>query len=329
MRTHKLFIVLLSLQVTFMHPSQNIFEEELTTYIQNNHHVDEKIDKKNELNQRDSQYQIFYDFLVCNPNIVHLQNQYGQTLLHFFAMDCQDKNVTLLCDFKADQNIQDMSGSTPLHYAACNNSQANSQLLQSLLDCHADVNIQDCRSNTPLHLAVIHQNLAIVQTLLKKNTINIQIKNNHGNTPLHRAIFYKSNLEIVQSLVQSGGNTNIQNNQGKTPLHYAASQSNVTAVKILLQNKKTNTNVQNRYGNTPLHDATQGRCNPEIIKLFIHHGADVTIENEMGKTPEQMIMSTHPRHKKAKEILTQAFIDKARKTEDPFTEEVCSICSIS
>lgn len=86
-------------------------------------------------------------------------------------------------------NVKDLSGSTPLHYAAIYN---NVYLAKRLCEqSNIFVNAQDSNGQTPLHLAAIYDkddSGAVMQILCQHPDINVNVCDKRGQTPLHSAV---------------------------------------------------------------------------------------------------------------------------------------------
>ena len=77
----------------------------------------------------------------------------------------------------------------------------------------------DEQGNTDLHLAVQTNQLHKVWSVMKKNIIDLNIKNKTGDTALHVAC-KNHNMDIIEYIYRFGGKMNIKNLENKTPLDY-------------------------------------------------------------------------------------------------------------
>lgn len=75
--------------------------------------------------------------------------------------------IPLLLEHKADVDLQDFEGNTPLHYACWN---GNLEICQALLKAGATVDIPDQAGRTPLYFSVQHKHPDIVKFLLENNS---------------------------------------------------------------------------------------------------------------------------------------------------------------
>ena len=84
-----------------------------------------------------------------------------------------------------DPNVPSKIGKfTPLHFAAFFNDMEG---IRALLDAKAEINLQNSDGNTPLHLAARNGHASAVEQLLKSNGIRTDIKNAEGLTALEAA----------------------------------------------------------------------------------------------------------------------------------------------
>ena len=104
----------------------------------------------------------------------------------------------------------------------------------------------DVSSSTPLHYAAEHGHLALVEYFLSKRAFKNN-RNVNGNTPLLNAII-NGHIEIVKLLIENGAFTFIVNNEGNGPLHLAAMNDSSTVLEWLLKNSKIDKEIRNNKG---------------------------------------------------------------------------------
>jgi ankyrin repeat protein len=199
----------------------------------------------------------------ADPNAISSD---GLTPLHrSIKMDCpisQKRDCDLhlaiaiaLVEYKANINLKDSEGLTPLMFAAkVHNARAFKYLIEHGADPHAlygnsksslwhllasgsgeesdkaliqsiaqqliaakvDLNKPDNEGNTPLQQAIINNNSQVVNLLLD-NKVKTGIKNNEGHNLLVTAIANKKS-EILELLLSRGFRVNISDEDGSTPL---------------------------------------------------------------------------------------------------------------
>ena len=101
----------------------------------------------------------------------------------------------------------------------------NLKIVRLLLKNKAEIDVKDRLGFTPLHWASMCRNLEIVRLLLK-NRAEVNVKDRDGRTPLHCAsggglARGRGHLEIIKLLLKNGANPHITNDNGRTPLHCA------------------------------------------------------------------------------------------------------------
>jgi ankyrin repeat protein len=114
----------------------------------------------------------------------------GDTALHMAAAAFRPAVAKLLVAHGADCRARNRRGAEPLHYAADANHwdpTAQAKTIKYLLSLRADPNVLDKSGVTPLHRAVRTRSLPAVRALLDGGA-NPRAKNKAGSTPLHLAV---------------------------------------------------------------------------------------------------------------------------------------------
>ncbi|CAM9487731.1 unnamed protein product, partial [Choristocarpus tenellus] len=89
----------------------------------------------------------------------------GWTPAHSAAVANHGRTISLLHRAGADLRLQDMTGSTPAHFAASSNCV---QALQAIFGCYGDPSVlSTCAHNgmAPAHMAAMFDNLEALETL--------------------------------------------------------------------------------------------------------------------------------------------------------------------
>lgn len=186
-----------------------------------------------------------------NPNA---KNENGETALTY-AIQYKDPKVIKVLIEKADFNMKDDLGNSPIHLAV---TTKKDEIFDLLLEKNADVNLSGqsgkTKNQTALYAAVLKDREDLVQKLLEKGA-NPNIADGDGAYPLSEAVVRKSaNPQIVKRLLDGGANVNAQEANKATALIYAASNKQISPQTRL-----------------------------EIVQMLINKGADVTIKDEKGK----------------------------------------------
>ena len=103
-------------------------------------------------------------FLAERVKDINGGSDYGTALMAAVFKDEEDLVETLL-KFKANPNISDTQGTTPLHYAAI---KRNETIVKLLMDANADVTKKDIRGKTALDYAKVTNSQNIIKLLNKK-----------------------------------------------------------------------------------------------------------------------------------------------------------------
>lgn len=87
-----------------------------------------------------------------------------------------------------------------------------------MIDNKADINVVDNRGSTPLHRAASKGNLDVVKLFMAhKDKLKIDIKDAYGNTPLHLAC-EEDRQDEAMLLVENGADPKILNKEKQSPL---------------------------------------------------------------------------------------------------------------
>ncbi len=142
---------------------------------------------------------------------------------------------------KADVNLPDLSGRTPIFYAVENDKP---EVLQFLLANGADVNSKDHTGVTALMRASAKDRQACQKILLNQKNIDVNAQDNLGRSVVTYSI-YASELEPIKELVAAKADINIPDAQGNTPLMNAIKAKNDRASVFLIQQGALLTAVNN------------------------------------------------------------------------------------
>ena len=195
---------------------------------------------------------------------------------------------SLLLDFGAPCKSVCLMGKTALHWAVSCSKRSNAMTVQLLLQKKADPNVSDCRGATPLMCAAQSGNIEACKLLLM-NGASVKAKDHDGLTALHYAAKY-NHPEVVELLVAHGADCKEKHSRGSTPLHLAAGFGAVQCIKNLLMSSSVPlVNIQGGGKQTPLHFAVHNH-HPECAKVLLEAGADPNAQSTWG-TPLQMAVA--------------------------------------
>lgn len=201
---------------------------------------------------------------------------------------------------------KDLSGRTPLHYAAQYGFKVVCEVIIEHLKAWEMFDVsegidgtlwQDNDGWAPLHLSVVGGHPKTTRCLLEaENDQDLssergQVRKQVSKSSAVLALATKANfVDIVHLLVDAGVDINYQDEQGETALHVAARFGHDECARILLEGtdyQKANTELaENTYSWTPLFIASvDGNLN--VAKLLIAAGADVDRFDSSGWTAKE------------------------------------------
>ncbi len=144
------------------------------------------------------------------------------------------------------------------------------------------VNVAQADGTTALHWATDHNDLAMVEMLLRAGA-NAKAKNRYGVTPLYSAAV-NGNAAMIEMLLKAGATVDMALPEGETPLMTAARTGSTDAVKVLLA-YGADVNVKERWKQQTALMWAAHEGNAATVKLLIEAGAKVSDRSMFGWTP--------------------------------------------
>lgn len=184
-------------------------------------------------------------FLIEQGADVNAKSAAGETPLH--AAVYYSDLAELLLAKKADPNVRNKDGQTPLYAAIHAHRGWGVGLLVNTYK--ADVNLGDNRGTTPLGEAASRGLPEVVEILLN-NGAEMDAKGYLGKTPLSWAALAGS-TNVVNILLARHADANSRDDEGKTPLHSSAIWGHVDVAELLITNG-ADINAKDIQGQTPL-----------------------------------------------------------------------------
>ena len=185
-----------------------------------------------------------------------LYKEYGpkglQNSLHIIAASNEARVISFLLSLGIEVNARDFLGNTPLSLFTSSNNIASNLLI----DAKADPNIANIEGDTPVSLAVGLQSIAQIDWLITAGAL-LNVLNKEGTSPLIKAV-EKKNIAIVRKLLEAGADPNFRDIKKRTSLHIAMNVSEATAdasfdMESLLLLYKADINALDCRNRTPLH----------------------------------------------------------------------------
>ena len=151
------------------------------------------------------------------------------------------------------------------------------------------LNARDKDGNCVIHSACENGHLPIVQYLIEKQNIDINIKNKYERPPLHCACFH-GHLPIVEYLISKGANVKAKDEFGDYIIHYACLYEHLPIVQYLIEQQNVDIDIKGYHEKTPLHYACE-MGHLAIAEYLISKGANVHLKDGGGNTPFDTIQS--------------------------------------
>lgn len=155
------------------------------------------------------------------------------------------------------------------------------QTLQSLASRGFDLNTRNEMLEPPLVLALRLDALKVVDFLLTRPEVDVEVRNAKDESPLMLAAL-KGRLIQCEALIRRKAHVN---KPGWTPLHYAAShpgEQGPALVQLMLDHHAY-IDAASPNGSTPLMLAAM-YGNRKVVAQLLDAGADATLKNEQGLT---------------------------------------------
>lgn len=143
------------------------------------------------------------------------RNEMSETPLIREAADGRARNVLLLLEAGADVDARQEN---ELAFTAMNQAAyfGNASCINHLLQFRADVNVTDGHGGTPLVAASLNGAVECVRLLLS-NKADVNKPTNSGTTPLHKAA-QRGHNKIIRMLIVEGADRDLKNGLKKTAL---------------------------------------------------------------------------------------------------------------
>ena len=205
----------------------------------------------------------------------------GASILHGTVSKGLEMATDMLLDQKADVNLADNEGTTPL-YIACSRNYVT--IAEKMLLAKANPNVLDKDGFSPLFVAAQENYVDIVELLLRYKA-DADIRGNDGFTPLHTAA--QNNFQIpARMLVEAKANINLSTTNGFSALHMACTRNHIIMAAFLLKHG-ANMEQENVEGSTPLYLVTCRR-HTSLLEFLLDRKANVNPKTKRGFTPLQL-----------------------------------------
>lgn len=275
--------------------------------------------------------------LGVNVNWVNVE-EHNRTSLHAAVHRHDEDIIRDLMQAGASVNVQDASGSTPIHLAT---AQGQSAILSILLaQAGADPSIVDGNKRSATYIAVFSGRKDCAKALLaleikRKSTCwtnhhlaalnddkaalvatyDSEEKVAYTVSPLHVASAFDALSCVEHLLGQSGSPTLLRDDLQRTPAHYAAAGGS-SRVLAVLADKGCDINDRDRFNKTPLHYAA-GLGQVEVTKELVKRDC-IIAKDQCNMTPLH-VAAFHGQSQCVQVIVESCVVDVNGKADDELT----------
>ena len=210
-------------------------------------------------------------------------------------------SIQSLVEHRADVNLPNRHGETPLHIAAFEDTSFES--FELILNAGADINITDKSNKTALHLACSEFNPQKIKSILKLPNPPVNCQDDEGATPMHLLVYAHLDqsllLEIIKIALKKGFDINSQTFYGETILQVGSQHSySEMLLPDLLKLNNIDITLQDDSGDNFLYSFLTYRTSFDVSEEFLCNLLDGNIvsslevlikivnqQNDSGYTP--------------------------------------------
>lgn len=220
------------------------------------------------------------DLVALDKTSLNLPDNTGNTALIYASQKGFINNVKVLLG--AGANINYRNPTTGLSALSAAAAEGNLPLIKLLVkNGKADVNLPDIAGRTPIFYAVEKDQVEALRLLLSLGA-DPNAKDNNGVTALMRSSSKNHQACQQELLRQKTIDVNAKDNQGRNAVTYSAYAADTLPAKELLA-AKADINTADLQGNTPLMSAIKAK-NDRTAVFFIQQGAALTPVNVAGES---------------------------------------------
>jgi ankyrin repeat protein len=218
------------------------------------------------------------------PTAPDQPNSRGLGLLHMSINKSDEESIVLLlkCGVNVNALVQDAAQRTPLSLAV---ERGLDSVVKLLLDANADHRVPDRTSRwTAAHMAASLGFVPIIEMLIARGA-NMNAADDLGDTVLHAAVRSGQKGVVQVLLTKTHINLEVVNARGETALHTLAlypKEGSAGTLQLLFPRVK-DMNPKDVDGNTPLICAYDSESSV-LCKAFVSNGAHVGLPNNKGQT---------------------------------------------
>ncbi len=232
----------------------------------------------------DGDRNLIENLLKDNPDLLHIQDPNGVTLLHTAVITGKIEICRLLIEKGMYLDHKNNNGFSPLFLAMDRGRNAIAGLL---IDKGADIDGRGYRNRTILHMAVNSGNLSVLKMILKRHP-DLSEEDIAGDTALD-LLFTRGYLEeetgnaILKLMIDNGADVNAKDHNG-TSILIRAVEHKLTEAAIYLIKSGSNVSESDFDGMTTLHHAVV-LGSIELVKAIVERNVDLNAKTLSGDTP--------------------------------------------
>ena len=227
----------------------------------------------------------YKDICHCGYTPLHLAARYGH----------ENLGISLILRHGAHVHVQDCSGATPFHVAACHNQRGFVSIF-SHSKVGGNINGKALNGSTPAHSAAACGAAEVIDDL-RYFKANLSAVDDYGLTPLHYAILKIESGQLVQRVSVNGsysnGSVNLVNIDRRGHLASFFEEGNQikntdrfhwldTFLNLVLWG--SDINAVDMRGRTPLHIAAYNGL-ADAVNILLQRNATLDIRDKQGNTP--------------------------------------------
>ncbi|KAG2458031.1 ANKR7 protein, partial [Polypterus senegalus] len=211
---------------------------------------------------------------------INMRNGCNRTPLHIAAAEGHVDVVRLLAEHKADLDLWDDHGETPLLTAIARQKR---ECVFVLLDLGADPGIVNHHGDSVMHHAAMMADIPLVERLIEYYKVinNISFQNKDHFTPLHLAVA-RNHDETAEFLLEMGANENAQS----LCKRYCAALVSVPRALALGDMEMTAASLLSPSRTPMMLAATYGY--PKMVRLLLQYNVDLSLKDSEGHTATEL-----------------------------------------
>ena len=221
------------------------------------------------------------EYLISKGADVYAKDQFGNYVIYYSYLKGYFSIIKYLIEKRHIENeVKNYYSQTPLHCACYF---GDLQIVEYLISKGADLYAKDNDENIVIHYSSIGGHLPIVQYLIEKQNVDINIKGWNGKTPLHLACL-EGHHNIAEYLISKGANINAKDTIGDYAIHYASKGGHLPIVQYFIEQQNVDIDIKGSNEMTPLHLACL-RGHLQIVQYLISKGANIEAKDQFGVNP--------------------------------------------